>query len=88
MSDQPSLPAGLAEYLDARAGHRARQIADVLGALTPREQALVREAAVMGYVRGVCLGEPIPPDSTIVADVVLGCLTFPDQYPTIARGER
>ncbi len=83
-----TIPEGLAAYLAARDRLRARQVSDALAALTPREQALVREAAVMGYVQGAfdtgAIGAKIPADSKILAAVIAACLAAPDLYPAIA----
>ncbi len=84
--------AGLARYLGIRDQQRAEATAKVLASLTDREHALVREAAVMGYVRGRMAGDlprtderPFPSDTAILAEVVGGCLGIPDLYPTIAQ---
>ncbi len=78
------LPAGLADYLAARDSARQRQTDDAIAALTDREQALVREAAVMGYVQGAMAhGQAIPVDSAILRLVITACLAIPDLYPTL-----
>ena len=87
--DIPDIPTALLGYLALRSRDRAGRVRDALAALTPREQALVRDAAVMGYVRGaqaVAAGSvsgKIPADSAIVAEVVGACLSLPDLYPTL-----
>jgi hypothetical protein len=57
--------------------------------LKPRDQRLVREAAVMGYVLGtrsdIKPDDEFPSDSTIVQEVLLACEDFGDLYPTIKR---
>jgi len=88
----------LAAYFALRQQQRADAVAAVVGAMNPRERRLVREAAVMGYVRGSMAGEvagrqgvfktKIPPDSAVVAEVVDACLSMPDLYPTFERMER
>jgi len=79
----------LADYLTAREHERDQRTTNALAALTPREQALVREAAVMGYVQGAMSqrGEAIPPDSKILRQVVTACLTMPDLYPHLSQSE-
>jgi hypothetical protein len=61
------------------------ELAGYLDAMTPRERRLVRDAAVMGYVRGNMAGKcgdfTIPPDVEILHEVVDACLAFPDLYP-------
>lgn len=87
------LPAGLLRYFAIREQHRADEIAAVLNRLTEREQVLVREAAVMGFVRGSMFGAgsqktpEIPRDSRIVAEVVGAVLSFPNLYPTLTGWE-
>lgn len=82
------LPDGLIDYLAARDRAREQRTDDALAALTPREQALVREAAVMGYVQGAMASrrQEIPPDSEVLRRVVTSCLAMPDLYPAISRG--
>lgn len=87
------LPEGLLRYFEIREQHRADDIAAVLNRLSPRERALVREAAVMGFVRGSMYASggrktPEPPrDSRVLAEVVGACLSFPDLYPTLTGTE-
>jgi hypothetical protein len=56
--------------------------------MTQRERALLREAAVLGYVIGATHGpyrEGIPKDSAIVAEVLEAAeCSFPDLYPLLA----
>lgn len=84
MSD--ALPEPLVTYLLNRDAQRVAHVAAVLGALTGRERALVKEAAVMGYVQGMRhpAGEKCPPDRAILAEVIDACLAFPDLYPTLS----
>lgn len=89
--------AGLLRYLTARDRRRADQVTARLARFTDHERALVREAAVMGYVHGHMAGEVagrrgdppdqrrIPPDSRIVAEVLLGCASQSDLYPLIGE---
>ena len=82
----------LAEYLAARDRAHANQVAWALDAMTLREQRLVREAAVMGYVRGQMSGRAgetrVPHSSVVVAEVVGAALTMPDLYPAHDRMAR
>lgn len=86
MSDTLSLLSG---YLDRRAKQRAKAVEMLAGAFTERELRLIREAAVMGYVQGATSGPhrtAIPPDTQILHEVIDGCLSHPDLYPTITGG--
>lgn len=80
------LPSYLVEYLAQRDAQRADAVADVLGSLTDRERALVKDAAVMGYVRGRMRpqSEAHPKDSAVLAEVIDACLAHPDLYPAVA----
>lgn len=80
------LPQPLVDYLTARDNQRVQAVADALGALSDRERALVREAAVMGYVQGRMhpQGEPHPPNSAVLFEVIDACLAMPDLYPAFA----
>lgn len=85
----PAIPDALLSYLAAREQRRWENVDRAIGRLTPREQRLVREAAVMGYVQGTRSvpgghNGKIPPDLQIVGLVVDGCLAMPDLYPLIA----
>jgi hypothetical protein len=75
----------LVEYFAKQARRREERVAAALATLTPREALLVREAAVMGYVIGAREARdgqyPVPPDSAIVRDVVLGCISQNDSNP-------
>jgi hypothetical protein len=78
----------LIRYLAVRDRQHADEIAETLAALTDREGALFREAAVMGFVRGQMYGaafgrKRVPSDSDMVAEVVGACLSMPDLYPVI-----
>ncbi|RKN40772.1 hypothetical protein [Streptomyces hoynatensis] len=79
------LPDYLVRYLEQRAQQRADAVNAVLARLTDREQALAREAAVMGYAQGRRHpeGEPHPTNSQVLAEVIDACLSFADLYPTI-----
>jgi hypothetical protein len=98
MTDSTS--SALRDYLAVRGEERARAVGLTCEAMNPREAALVREAAVMGYVQGVQACQawasaghpfltegapPIPPDSVVLATTVDACLAFRDLYPVMAR---
>jgi hypothetical protein len=89
----PTAADRLIRYFEIREQHRADEIAAVLNGLTDRERALVREAAVMGFVRGSMFASgsqktpEIPRDSRVVAEVVGACLSFPNLYPTLTGWE-
>jgi hypothetical protein len=87
----------LARYLAVRDQQRLDAVSAALGAMTRRERRLVREAAVMGYVRGSMAGEAaaragerpkIPRDSAVVFEVVDACLAMRDLYPVIGHIDR
>jgi hypothetical protein len=86
----PQLWDQLATYMAAREDLRATAVRRRWESLSKREQRLVREAAVMGYVEGV-RSQPgghdakIPPDMDIVGMVIDSCSSMPDLYPTIHR---
>lgn len=79
------LPDALVAYLAKRDAQRADDVATFLATLTDRERALVKDAAVMGYVQGRRhpQGEKHPKDSWVLATVVDACLAFPDLYPAV-----
>lgn len=79
------LPDFLVRYLEQRDNARAEAINTFLATLTDRERALMREAAVMGYVRGRMhpKDEKHPKDSAVFAEVIDAALAVPDLYPTI-----
>jgi hypothetical protein len=79
------IPADLVAYLAARDQDRADDVARTLAAMTEREQRLVGEAAVMGYVRGAHLNDPIPSDADIRAEVISACRLIPSLYPAMAE---
>lgn len=88
MTDQVAgagFPDNLLTYIANRDAARHAHAAEVYGALTERERALVKDAAVMGFVQGLMREreEGVPKDSQIVALVVEACLAQPDLYPAI-----
>ncbi|WP_086711199.1 hypothetical protein [Streptomyces antimycoticus] len=86
----PALPPSLIAYLAQRDAQRADAVRTVLGSLTDRERALIKDAAVMGYVRGRMhpQDEKHPKDSAVLAEVVDACLAFPHLYPAINAAEQ
>lgn len=80
------LPEGLVDYFARREAERGDAVRAFLASLTDRERALMREAAVMGYVHGRqhLQGEPHPKDSAVLATVIDACLAMPDLYPAVA----
>ena len=84
-----ALPDGLVDYFARRQQERQAHAQRMWSLLKPRDQRLVREAAVMGYVLGTRSGikpdDDFPRDSEIVAQVLLACENFGDLYPTIKR---
>lgn len=80
----------LGAHLAARQAQHDRDRRTVFSGLTKREQALIKDAAVMGYVRGAMAprGAEIPGDSAVLALVVDCCLSMPDLYPAIRRAYR
>jgi hypothetical protein len=86
---EPVPDAALLAYFETRQQQRADERNAVLRGLTKREQQLVREAAVMGYVRGTMAhSKEIPDDSAVTAHVIDCCLGFPDLYPAMTRARR
>lgn len=95
------LPPGLLDYFEARERDHLHRVEMVLQGMNPRERKLVREAAVMGYVRGEmqgrisaggggirAAGRDYPGDRAVLIDVIGACLSMADLYPTITRLER
>ncbi|MER6602562.1 hypothetical protein [Streptomyces parvus] len=83
------LPDGLVDYLIARDAQRAEAVTQFLGRLTDREHALIRDAAVMGYVQGRLhlRDEDHPKDSAVLRLVIDAALAIPDLYPAVAAIE-
>lgn len=82
--------ANLLEVVALNAARRMDRANELWAALSDREKLLVKEAAVMGYVRGAMWAAPsseltVPRDSVIVAEVVQCCDGMADKYPTIAQ---
>lgn len=84
-----TIPEDVLTYLQKREKARQDEFAQLMSALTPKEQSLVREAAVMGFVQGSMAAgglprERFPSDTEITQRVVEGCQNFPDLYSTIS----
>lgn len=87
----PEMREGLEKYLAGRADQRVREATVMFNNLTEREQQLVRQAAVMGWVQGVNAvpgGEDrracIPRDNEILTTVLIECRNMGHIYPTLA----
>jgi len=81
-----ALMAEIARNIAANDRRRAERVKDTLDGLSARERALLREAAVMGWVRGHWAAggtQRAPADSAIVAEVVDAMFAFPELYPTV-----
>ena len=87
---EDGVTAALADYFAKRQAARANRIRTFLDSLSPRERALIQDAAVMGYVRGSMhpRGEEIPLNPDILNEVIDACFAFPDLYPAVATIER
>ncbi|MEV1013751.1 MULTISPECIES: hypothetical protein [unclassified Micromonospora] len=90
----PTLPPELIRYFEVRRQERADAVSRALSTLRPYERRLVREAAVMGYVRGTMAGRvdanmgrdtQIPKDSAVLFEVVEACIAMDDLYPYLAE---
>lgn len=90
----PSLPPELVSLLAKRDEERLQRARGIYASLKPRDQRLVREAAVMGYVLGSMRGphralDAFPTDDQITAAVLLHIdREPPPYYPTIRRACR
>lgn len=85
-TDQPETPDLLSRYLQDRDAQNRARVARAWAALTAREQQLLREAAVMGYVQGARVPQdaPIPADRDLVLTVISACQSMGDLYPLTA----
>ena len=83
------IPQELINYMATRDRQRDEQVTTALGWRTPAELAVMKDAAVMGYVLGTrAVGDTeIPPDTAILRNVVAACLELPDLYPAIGAPE-
>lgn len=80
------LPESLVEYIHKRDQQRADEITALWCQFTEREQGLIKDAAVMGYVQGmlqVRAGLDWPGDWVAVPTVLGACLAHADLYRTI-----
>lgn len=87
----PELEEGLRRYMANRHRQDISRVVAVFGAMTPREQKLVREVAVMAGVRATMRAgsrEQVPPDGEVLFDAISACLHMDDLYPTVRRMER
>lgn len=78
---------GLTDYFAARQQERDKRVVDKWTGLSRREQRLVREAAVMGYVQGYLDGKvqkEHAKDTAIVRMVLEAVDHFADLYPFLA----
>lgn len=79
----------LARYLAGRDAARDRHVVNAWNSLSLRERRLVKEAAVMGYVRGVQdhgpYGAKIPPDSQVIYAVIAYCQSNSSRFPFIGN---
>ena len=73
----------LVAYMDARRKQRDEEAAAKWEALSPREQHLVKEAVVMGWVQGAMAREVQQSDMSMVRTVLQQVESFPDLYPTL-----
>jgi hypothetical protein len=83
-------PEALLHYFAAREAERNEQVNRVLESLTERERALIREAAVMGYVQGTLdqrAGVAFPKDSAILWMVIDACRAHSDRYPLLSMAD-
>lgn len=86
------LPATLVTYLVNRDAARSDAVHAFLNDLTDRERGLIRDAAVMGYVRGRLhpADTPHPKDNhvqaEVLAEIIDACHAMPDLYPAINAG--
>jgi hypothetical protein len=83
-----ALPEWLVSYIEQRDAARVDAVNAALAKLTDRERALVKDAAVMGYVRGRMHpdGEDHPKDGQVLVEVIDACLAHPDLYPAVNAG--
>lgn len=87
----PEMEQRLGQYLRDRDNERLQAAAKMWGNLTEREQLLVKEAAVMGFVQGNLARPDSREEHSGDRDVVIRVLTavrdFTDLYPTLAALE-
>lgn len=92
----PDVQQQLVTYLASRDRQRTEAVNRALATLKPFERRILREAAVMGYVRGAMagrsratMGEPrdgdVPADASIVHEVISCCASMGELYPYLAE---
>lgn len=85
------IPPELVTYFKNRKRQRLAEVNETLAAMTRRERRLVREAAVMGFVRGSMFGQMegpdarLPMDSEMLREVIECCRSMSDLYPVISH---
>jgi hypothetical protein len=80
------------DYLADRDRQRSEAVERMLANMTERERALVKDAAVMAFVRGFqfCHANPgagreqWPKDSAVLKDVLDSVRAFRDLYPNLS----
>jgi hypothetical protein len=79
------LPDALLALFADREAERHQRAADRFATFTERERALMKDAAVMGYVQGTMhpKGDRCPPDSWILRTVIESCMAHPDLYRAV-----
>lgn len=81
--------AEILRNLAAQDAARDRRVVAAWDSLTDKEKRFLREAAVMGYVRGAQdhgpHGATIPPDSHIVHSVIAYCQSNSARFPFIGN---
>ncbi len=76
----------LLNLFEANALRRAKARDELMGNLTEREQRLVREAVIAGYLaHAIHRPESIPPDSEILASGLDVALGYSDLYPLLTE---
>lgn len=83
-----AIPESILRYLESQEQGRVETANDAMKQLTDRERHVLREAAVMGWVRGAMSAgggsESIPKDIAILVEVINCCRSNADLYPKIA----
>lgn len=91
MTQPNPLSEKFVKYLEGRDKERLDAAAKMWGNLSEREQMLVKEAAVMGFVQGNLVRpkdrSEFPHDRDIVIRVLTHVRSVPDLYPNLAALE-
>lgn len=83
------IPDWLSDYLVKQDNARIKAVSELFGSLSPRQQALVKDAAVMGYVQGARHGDtPRRPDAEMLFLVLSACLGDPDLFPALSTMDK